>query len=90
MRKDEIRVGGQYVAKVAGTLTVVRVDEIRERDGSYFERATTRYEVTNVRTGRRTTFRSATKFRREYVATARPILDASTSTPSDAPTPAPQ
>lgn len=63
MKKSEIVVGGKYVAKVAGRLTTVRVDLIREYDGQ------TRYDVTNLVTQRRTTFRSAAKFRGSVVAT---------------------
>lgn len=77
MKKNEIRVGGHYTAKVAGKLTTVRVDAIRELCGfggvnSVYQtltgrrvRETTMYDVTNLRTGRRTTFRSAAKFRCE-------------------------
>ena len=53
MKKSEIKVGGLYLAKVAGSVTTVRVDATR---GSG-------YNVTNLRTGRKTTFRSAAKFR---------------------------
>lgn len=68
MKKHEIQVGGIYTAKVSGRLTTVRVDAIREYDPSFggsFRRSNTqtRYDVTNLATGRRTTFRSAAKFR---------------------------
>lgn len=70
MLKKDIRVGGHYLATVSGKLTTVRVDAIRE-DGVHLRvggRSTinaTRYGVTNLATGRRTTFRSAQKFRQE-------------------------
>lgn len=71
MKKSEIKVGGLYVAKVGNNITTVRVDAIREVEGrtigtSYWAKtthATTMYDVTNVKTGRKTTFRSAMKFR---------------------------
>lgn len=65
MKKNEIKVGGHYVAKVGSNITTVRVDAIRERDTrfTYGNRIETAYDVTNLRTGRKTTFRSAMKFR---------------------------
>ena len=66
MKKAEIKVGGMYLAKVSGMVTTVRVDKIRQspngRTGE-FAREITVYDVTNVKTGRSTTFRSAAKFR---------------------------
>ena len=62
MKANEIKVGGVYVAKVNGKLTRVRVDAIRAAC-DYKGKASTRYDVTNLATGRRTTFRSAAKFR---------------------------
>lgn len=59
MKKNEIRVGGHYVAKVNDRLVTVRVDAITEAG---------RYDVTNLSTGRTTYFRSAMKFRREVRA----------------------
>ncbi len=60
MRKSEIKVGGHYRAKVSGKLTTVRVERIGE---AYNGR--TRYDVTNLTTGRNIMFRSAAKFRAE-------------------------
>ena len=57
MKASEIVVGEKYVAKVAGKITTVHVDLIRET--SYG----TRYDVTNCVTRRSTTFKSAAKFR---------------------------
>jgi hypothetical protein len=63
MIATEITEGRTYVAKVSGRLTTVRVDGIRHRcDAAGRLRAV--YDVTNLRTGRRTTFASPTKFRR--------------------------
>lgn len=62
MRAKEIEVGGVYLARVSGKITKVRVDAIEEmfaRAG----RSLTIYRVTNIATGRRTTFRSPQKFR---------------------------
>jgi superfamily I DNA/RNA helicase len=63
MKQHEIRVGGVYVAKVSNKLTKVRVDSI----DSMTLRGRTRsmYHVTNLATGRKTTFGSAQKFRSE-------------------------
>ncbi len=65
MKKNEIKKGGHYRAKVSGVLTTVRVDGIREVGGRSNYPAGTAYDVTNLRTGRTTTFRSAAKFREE-------------------------
>ena len=68
MKKSEIRVGGFYTAKVSNNLVTVRVDQINEhaqtvRGGALVD--STVYHVTNMATGRKTTFRSAMKFRGE-------------------------
>jgi hypothetical protein len=69
MLKAQIKVGGYYLAKVNNQVVRVRVDAIREVEGygnRYFAtKSGTRYEVTNTKTGRHTTFRSASKFRGE-------------------------
>ena len=64
MKASEIKVGCVYLAKVSGKLTNVRVDAIKEVYSSR-ARGTWRdwYTVTNLATGRRTTFRSPQKFR---------------------------
>lgn len=88
MKKNEIKVGGLYTAKINGNLVTVRVDGITESDVKVKKdwstrttnRATppyktvVRYDVTNLTTGRKTVFRSAAKFRREVepTVTARP------------------
>ena len=61
MKKSEIKVGGHYVAKVSDKLVTVRVDAIRKAE--YPTSGSARYDVTNLSTGRKTTFRSAMKFR---------------------------
>ncbi len=68
MLKKNIVVGGVYQAKVSNKITRVRVDAIREQDGGESPwgrkiKAVTFYDVTNLTTGRKTTFRSAAKFR---------------------------
>ncbi len=75
MKKAEISVGRLYQAKVSGKLVTVRVDAIREVGGRRTDPtftspgrvypSTTVYDVTDLSTGRKTTFRSAAKFRRE-------------------------
>lgn len=61
MKKNEIIKGGLYRALVNGNLVTVRVDAIREGVGPKGNQ--TRYDVTNLKTGRRTVFASAQKFR---------------------------
>ncbi len=68
MKKSEIKVGGKYLAKVSGKLTTVRVDAIRERAYMSGGQSQHYYDVTNLATGRQTTFRSAAKFRSEVKA----------------------
>ena len=67
MRASEIEAGEVYLAKVSGRVVRVRVDEVRH-DGSQMRGGkrgsdATRYDVTNLSTGRKTTFRTAGKFR---------------------------
>lgn len=65
MKKNEIKVGGLYKAKVSGVVVTVRVDAVEDvltyRVGKPTDAAV--YRVTNLKTGRKTTFRSAAKFR---------------------------
>ena len=69
MKKQEITVGGLYLAKVSGNVVTVRVDHIRTSSGyesrtsTHSVKSSTLYDVTNLSTGRKTTFRSAAKFR---------------------------
>jgi hypothetical protein len=65
MKKEEIKVGGVYLATVNGKLTRVRVDSITEphynpKIGRHF---TGCYRVTNLSTGRKTVFPSVARFR---------------------------
>jgi len=79
MKKADIEVGGHYIAKVSGNLVTVRVDAIGETERRKVDRYSgqpkrnshTYYEVTNLNTGRKLTFRSAQKFRRIAKETAR-------------------
>jgi len=72
MKATEIEKGGIYIARISGNLVQVRVDEIREVTSSRMNHYSGRldytdkviYDVTNLATGRRTTFKSAAKFRR--------------------------
>ena len=65
MKKDEIVVGGEYVAKISNKLVVVRVESIRQAHKYSVDgyREVTVYDVQNLTTRRRTTFNSAAKFR---------------------------
>ncbi len=61
MLASEIKVGGKYKAKVSNRIVTVRVDAVRERKHGL--RWVKVYDVTNLTTGRTTTFRSGAKFR---------------------------
>ena len=73
VNKSEIKVGGHYTAKVSNKIVTVRVDSIRERDG--YKKMETVYNVTNLTTGRTTTFRSAAKFRSEAPLTITTVVE---------------
>jgi hypothetical protein len=60
MKAKDIKVGGRYKAKVSGVMVTVRVDAVRQRQG--YKRMETVFDVTNLKTGRKTTFGSAAKF----------------------------
>ena len=76
MKKDEIKVGGYYTAKVSGKITTVRVDAIQDDENRMpYYRGGCRYDVTNLATGRKITFRSAAKFRSEMSAAAKAVVD---------------
>jgi hypothetical protein len=62
VKASEIVVGGLYRAKVSGSVVTVRVDAVRETS-DWKGRSKTLYDVTNLSTGRKTTFRSASRFR---------------------------
>ena len=63
MKKSEIEIGGMYVARVSSKFTTVRVDAIRESFAINKDTGRIVYDVTNLTTGRKLTFRSAGKFR---------------------------
>lgn len=74
MKKEELVVGKEYVAKHSSGICVVRLDAVIKSPGfrrpGYGQRASpamTRYECTKVSTGRKVTFRSALKFLKEKV-----------------------
>jgi hypothetical protein len=62
MLKSQVKVGGEYRAKVSRKATTVRVDEIIDVKGG------TRYHCTNLATGRSVIFRSAARFLGEIAA----------------------
>jgi hypothetical protein len=68
MKKSEIKVGCEYITKVSNKLTTVRVDKIGKVQGNDYHQGGTHYDVTNLTTGRKTTFQSAAKFHREVPA----------------------
>ena len=61
MKKNEIKMGETYNAKVNGRIVPVRVDGIE--DVAFGSKPGTRYHVYNLSTGRKTVFRSAAKFK---------------------------
>jgi len=68
MRKNQIIVGGKYIARVSGQLVTVQVNEIQIIPPySIGGCIRTTYFVTNLKTGRKVTFHSATKFRQAAV-----------------------
>lgn len=71
MKKKDIKTGGHYTARVSGNIVTVRVDKIRDYTGWGGTYQRTVYDVTNLKTGRKTTFRSAQRFRCEAGMAAR-------------------
>ncbi len=67
MKKSEIEKGGIYIAKVSGKIVKVRVNEIRQG-------VMTRYDCTNMATGRQITVRSAMRFRERSYRQAEDVL----------------
>lgn len=74
MKANEIKVGGVYRARISGNFVDVRVDAIRETTKrgrstgysglpNYVDGVV--YDATNLTTGRKTTFKTAGKFRHE-------------------------
>lgn len=66
MIAKQIRVGSVYAARVSQKISPVRVDAVREIYLSYRregKRLATCFEVTNLDTGRKLTFKSAAKLR---------------------------
>jgi hypothetical protein len=63
MKQNEIQIDKLYVAKVNGKLTKVKVNTIRVHAKTAYSQSRTIYDVTNIKTGRSTSFRSASKFR---------------------------
>ena len=77
MRIDEIEIGGRYLAKVSGMITIVKVVAIREVPPCAWTTTASgrwqkRIDVVNERTGRRTTFRSAARLRSKAVTVPLP------------------
>ena len=61
MKKAEVEVGGVYLAKVSGVLTLVRIDA--ETSGSGLRTSRTWWRATNLKTKREITIRSAMRLR---------------------------
>ena len=62
MLKKEIVAGGTYRARISGNFVTLRVDEIFERE-DWNRKNVTRYNCTNLNTGRKIVVKSAAKFR---------------------------
>lgn len=75
MLKKDIKVGGEYTATVSGQRVTVKVDSISiPKRYAGTGRATTHYQVTNLRTGNKLTFRSAARFQRAVAMKEVPVL----------------
>lgn len=74
MKAAQIKVGGHYATRISGNFVTVRVDTIRTIT-DYKRSDRTVYDITNLTTGRRTTFRSAQKFRSEVKSPIQKHLD---------------
>lgn len=61
MKKAEVEVGGVYMAKVSGVLTLVRIDA--ETSGGGLRARRTWWRATNLKTKREITIRSAARLR---------------------------
>lgn len=80
MKKEDVKVGGIYVAKVTDKLVDVRIDSVHSRTG---------WNATNTKTGRRVHIKSAQRLRGPAKADKAPDDKAPQSGPDeDAPKPA--
>jgi hypothetical protein len=61
MKKAEVEVGGVYLAKVSGVLTLVKIEE--ETRGKGLRTTRTWWRATNLKTKREITIRSAMRLR---------------------------
>lgn len=86
MKAKDIQVGGHYKAKVSGRIVTVRVDHIEDglrlrtmagRQETFTKKS---YHVTNLSTGRKTTFHSAMKFRAVATTEVLPMTQAVVAT----------
>lgn len=69
MKKADIQVGKYYRARVSDKIVTVRVDRIEDRPAyKTYAKGGTHYKCTNLSTGRKVTFRSAARFRKEVPA----------------------
>ena len=75
MTKDEIGVGGLYVAKISGNIVTVRVEKIFKTQSNKYCKGGTHYEVKNLSTDRLCTFKSAAKFRRPVKPPGQKVMD---------------
>jgi hypothetical protein len=66
MRKNEIKLGATYVAKVSGSLTTVRLDCVAPYGG---------WLGTNTRTGRQVHIATAGRLRSEVAAPTAPAIE---------------
>jgi hypothetical protein len=63
MKLNEVQIGGRYLAKVSGSLQVLRVVRLHTRYDSFRKREKTTIECVNERTGRTIVVRSPQRLR---------------------------
>jgi len=73
MKKNEVKVGGMYVAKVSDRIVTVRIDSVHSRQG---------WNATNTRTGKRIRIKSAQRLRGEAKKTTKAEAREATEAPA--------
>ena len=63
MKSKDVEVGGRYIAKISGKLTIVRILEERVRYDAFRRRERTTWLALNEATGRTIDIRSAQRLR---------------------------
>lgn len=63
MKSKDVEIGGRYIAKISGKLTIVRILEERVRYDAFRRRERTTWLALNEATGRKIDIRSAQRLR---------------------------